>query len=435
MHRDLRTGLLMAVFAWGGSAFGQTPDAEMRGMNMTMPMGGPSGMLMRESSGTDIQPRAWDMPMVMTRAGDWQLMWMAHAFVTETQQSGPPAGKSTPQATGLDKLWSSNWGMLAAVHRLGPGSVMLRSMLSLEPATISDRRYPELFQTGETAYGVPLVDGQHPHNFFMEIAAEYAQKVGSSTAFVYYAPVGDPALGPPAFPHRASAGELPQAPLGHHWEDSSHIAYNVATVGADWGQVRVEASGYHGAEPNESRWTIETGAMDSWAARVSFSPTAKWTGQVSTGELHRPEAIEPGDEQRTTASVEYASGSNAASVIWGRDYKTSGRYAVNAFTGEGLMKAGRKNFVTGRIEWSQRDELFSDDAAVQASFLAEGHRWFDVGAYTAGYTRDVATWKDAEIGIGGNVTTYSVPALIQPYYGAHPFGVDLYVRIQLRQPG
>ncbi len=148
-------------------------------------------------------------------------MWMGQAFLVDTQQTGP---------YGYDKFYSTNWGMLGAMHRLGGGSIMLRTMLSLEPATITERRYPLLFQTGETAFGDPITNAQHPHNFFMEISAQYAHSVGEhATAALYYGIVGDPALGPVAYPHRASAMEIPQATLGHHWQDSTHIASNVLT--------------------------------------------------------------------------------------------------------------------------------------------------------------------------------------------------------------
>jgi hypothetical protein len=192
--------------------------------------------LMNESSGTALQPSAWPMPMLMTRAGGRRLMWMGQAFLVETQQSGRRGG---------DKFYSSNWGKLGAVHKLRGGNFMLRSMLSLEPGTLTNRRYPLLFQSGETAYGTPLVDAQHPHDFVMELSLQYARPIGEKGMWnLYYAPVGDPALGPVAFPHRASAMELPQATLGHHWQDSTHIANNVLTAGVSYGKVRVEASGF-----------------------------------------------------------------------------------------------------------------------------------------------------------------------------------------------
>jgi hypothetical protein len=209
---------LLAVFADGQSATSSQQTGQHSGMNMQMPEMSRQHMgqgidlarnfLMDESSGTAFQPLAWPMPMVMTNTGEWRLMWMAQAFLVDTQQTGP---------LGADKFYSTNWGMLSAVHRLGGGDVMLRTMLSLEPATITGEFYPLLFQTGETAYGKPIVNGQHPHDFVMELSVQYARKLGEHALWdVYYAPVGDPALGPVAYPHRASAMEIPQSTLGHH---------------------------------------------------------------------------------------------------------------------------------------------------------------------------------------------------------------------------
>src|SRR5579871_1930123 len=176
---------------------------------------------MGQASGTSMNPQSWPMPMVMLRPGDWRLMFMGQAFIVDTQESGP---------RGDAKLYSPSYGMFAASHDLGGGTFMFQMMLSLDPATITERRYPELFQTGETAFGKPLVDAQHPHDFFMGLGVHYAHGLGENTIVQFYvAPVGDPALGPVAFPHRASADELPQASLSHHWQDSTHVANEVIT--------------------------------------------------------------------------------------------------------------------------------------------------------------------------------------------------------------
>jgi hypothetical protein len=179
-------------------------------------------------------------------------------------------------------------------------------MISLDPATITDRRYPLLFQTGETAFGKSIVDGQHPHDLFMELSARYTRPLTDSTSMVlYFAPVGDPALGPVAFPHRVSSMELPQATLSHHLQDSTHIANEVLTAALVRHSFRIEASGFHGAEPNENRWNIDLGMIDSWSARVTWTPGDNWAAQASVGRLTHPEAAEPGDVVRSTASVTY----------------------------------------------------------------------------------------------------------------------------------
>lgn len=388
--------------------------------------------LMTESSGTGLQPAAWPMPMLMTSVGDWRLVAMGQAFIVDTQQSGPRGG---------DKFYSVNWGMLGAVHKLGRGSFMLRSMLSLEPATVTDRRYPLLFQTGETAYGAPLVDAQHPHDFVMELSAQYAHPLGETGTWnIYYAPVGDPALGPVAFPHRASALELPQAAIGHHFQDSTHIADNVLTAGVTYGKLRLEASGFHGREPDEARWNIDWGAMNSWSSRVSFFPSKNWTAQVSVGRLQDPESSQAGSIVRTTASVEYVrplAGKNswATSLIWGQNYKLDEKRRTNAVLAETVVPFSRKNFVTGRFEWSQRDELFEDNPALgQQVTRATGQDAFNVTAYTAGYTRDIGTFRNLEEGIGANVTAYGIDAALKPIYGDRPWGVNVFLRFRLK-PG
>jgi hypothetical protein len=387
--------------------------------------------LMRESSGTAFQPSAWPMPMIMTSVGQWRLMWMAQAFLVDTQQTGP---------LGADKFYSTNWGMLSALHRLGGGDVMLRTMLSLEPATVSNEFYPLLFQTGETAYGKPIVNGQHPHDLVMELSVQYAHRLGQHAVWdVYCAPVGDPALGPVAYPHRASALEIPQSTLGHHWEDSTHILYNVVTAGMSYRAVRLEASGFHGAEPDENRWNIDFGPMNSYAARLTVTPAARWVAQFSAGHLVHPEALEPGDVVRTTASVEYTvprphGNAWATTLLWGRNGKQAVHYGTNAVLAETVVPFNEENFVSGRYEWSQRDELFANDPALaQRLFEQTGSHWFDVSAYTIGYTRDIGIFHNVETGLGANVSLYGVPDAIKPYYGDHPLGVNVYLRLRLKE--
>jgi hypothetical protein len=386
--------------------------------------------LMEQSSGTAFQPAAWPMPMVMTSLGKWRLAWMGQAYLVATQQSGP---------RGQDKLYSSNWGMLAAVHRVGRGSAMLRTMVSLDPLTITSRRYPLLFQTGEAAYGRPIVDGQHPHDFIMELSAQYAHPVGKrGLVSFYYAPVGDAALGPVAYPHRASALELPQATLSHHWQDSTHIANNVLTGGFSFGKVRLEASGFHGREPNENRWNIDFGSMDSWSTRLSVFPSRKWMAQASVGWLTQPEAFHPGDTVRATASLHYVvprPGKNywATSFIWGANHRTADSQDTHTVIAETVVPFGRKNFFTGRLEWGQRDELFeNDEEAGEQLERQTGKHAFPVIGYTMGYTRDVELFRNAQTGIGTNLTLYRIDSPLKPFYGDHPWGINVFLRVRLQ---
>jgi hypothetical protein len=399
---------------------------EMSGMPMDL---SPSAqLLMAEASGTSLNPLSVGMPARMKMAGAWSLMAMADGFITDTQQTGP---------RGADKLYSTNVFMGSAEHAIGHGSFLFDAMLSLEPATITDRRYPLLFQTGETAFGVPIEDSQHPHNLFMALGLHYAHPLGENTLFeAYFAPVGDPALGPVAFPHRASASEIPQAPIGHHWEDSTHIAYEVLTVGLKRKSIRLELSGFHGAEPGENRWNIPAGAIDSWAARFSVFPAPNWTAQVSVGRLTKPEALEPGDVVRTTASVSYSrpiDGSSwSTSFIFGRNHNTADGLGTNAFLLESVIPFRRKNFFTGRWEMVDKDELFAAQPALEQQLAATAGSVFRIGEYTFGYTRYVRLVAPLDTGFGANFSTYTLPSAITPYYGEHPFGVNIYLRFRLR---
>jgi hypothetical protein len=230
----------------------------------------------------------------------------------------------------------------------------------------------------------------------MEFSAQYARPFSEKETWnIYYAPVGDPALAPVAFPHRASAMELPRATLGHHWQDSAHIANNVLTGGVTYGSFRLEAVGFHGREPNENRWNIDWGAMDSWSSRLTVFPTKNWTAQVSVGRVQDPEASHPGSIVRTTASAEYvrpAAGQTwwATSFVWGQNYKLDERRRSNAVLAETVVPFRSRNFLTGRLEWSQRDELFGYNEALAEKITRNtGQYAFNVSALTAGYTRDV----------------------------------------------
>jgi hypothetical protein len=235
--------------------------------------------------------------------------------------------------------------------------------------------------------------------------------------------------------------ELPQATLGHHWQDSTHIANNVLTAGITYGKVRVEASGFHGREPNEARWNVDWGAMNSWASRFSVFPAKNWTAQISVGRLQDPESAHPGNVVRTTASVEYvrpAPRKNwwATSLVWGQNYHMAEGRRTNSVLAETVLPISPRNFVTGRFEWSQRDELFEYKHELGEQLArATGRHAFDVTAYTAGYTRDIGSFGGLQTGIGANVTSYAIDRALKLFYGDHPWGVNVFVRFRLKPGG
>jgi hypothetical protein len=377
-------------------------------------------------SGTDVEPASLAHHAWMFSHGKWDFMVHGVAFVNDIQQTGP---------RGADKFFGESWFMGMAQHDAGPGKFTGRVMLSLDPALISDRRYPELFQLGETAFGNPIVDGQHPHDFFMEIAAIYDWKIGEhSLVSLYAAPVGDPALGPVAYPHRASANEDPIAVLGHHMQDSTHIADEVVTAGYAYRFARIEVSGFHGREPDENRWNIDAGAIDSWAARLTVSPAPNWSGQFSLGTLKSPEALSPlEDLRRMTASIEYiraiSRGDWASSVVWGRNRSLTTGEVLNSYLLESTLHFLSHNAVWGRIENVDRTNLLllgenPEPAGFEEHFLAR------IQAYTAGYDREFPVLPHFSTALGWQATFYGKPDSLDAVYGAHPMGFVVFVRIR-----
>ena len=241
-----------------------------------------------------------------------------------------------------------------------------------------------------------------------------------------------------AYPHRASAAELPQATLSHHWQDSTHISDDVLTLGISHKKIKLEASGFYGSEPGENRWTISNGPINSWSTRLWFFPAKNWAAQVSVGRIAHPEALEPGDQIRSTASVEYskplAGGSWSSSLIWGRTHNTASLHNLNSYLVESVLPVRHVNFITGRFELVDKDELFGDQPNLEQQLDALYGSTFRIGSYTIGYTRDINLFRDIETGIGANFTTYSLPGAIKPYYGNHPLGGNIFLRFRLKSP-
>jgi len=384
------------------------------------------------SSGTTVEPKSTSefAPMVHTTFGNWTLMFHANAFVVDTQQTGP---------RGRDKFYSANWVMPMLTREFGRHSFSARTMLSLEPATVTKRRYPELFQSGETAYGLPIVDGQHPHDFLMELAGRYEFRVSDRTQlFVYGGPVGDPALGSTAFPHRASASENPVAVLGHHQQDSTHISNSVLTLGVVQGRVQLEASTFHGREPNENRWNIDGGTPDSFASRLTIGVTNGLTGQFSAGRINNREALDPtADTFRMTASLShnkrFSSGYIASSLIWGRNKDLPGHDApriFNSYTLESTVNFANNNWTWIRVENVDRDRTILV-GEVPAVVRTEEDPIGRIQAYTFGYERDlpIAT-SQLKIGLGSQVTVYGMPQHIKAVYGNRPTAFTMFLRIR-----
>jgi hypothetical protein len=381
----------------------------------------------REGSGTSWRPDATTMTGTHASAGPWRLMVHGVAFAQFLYESGEEHRRSR-------QAGSINWLMGAARRPVGPGWLGLRGMVSAEPATIGGCGYPDLLATGETCDGDTIHDRQHPHDLLMELAVEYDRPLGRALRWhVYGGPAGEPALGPPAFPHRVSAAPNPIAPISHHWLDATHISFGVVTAGVSGGRWRVEASAFNGREPDESRFDLEMHALDSVSARLTWMPAPSLSVQVSAGRLDEAEG-HPGlprlDVVRATASGIYhrtlPGGTWATTVAWGanrEDGEVSHAVLVESSAGFG------RHALFGRVEVNGKP---ADDLHVH-----ESHDVFTVGKIQLGYTRYWPPRGLWQAGYGGSVSAAILPPALAPRYGGRVvpgFGVFLTVRPAVAPP-
>ncbi|HEY3130582.1 MAG TPA: hypothetical protein VGL91_14070 [Acidobacteriota bacterium] len=444
--------------------------------------GGPFQSMQAIGSGTSLLPSSTPAYMKHWMKRNWMLMLHAELKAGLNHQGGP---------RGINKAESQNWLMLMAERPMGPGRLMARGMFSAEPWTAPNRGFPQLFQTGETYQTQPIIDAQHPHDLFMELAANYSVALTERIALnVYGGPVGEPALGPTAFMHRASAAENPASPLGHHLQDSTHISHGVMTAGATLWRAKVEGSVFRGAEPDENRKDIEMGKLDSWSWRVWLTPTKDWVMQASSGYLTTPDAYQLYDLRRTTASIghnlSWEKGNWATSLVWGRDKIVQGQNScfgcrsvranilgaavpreassppnpapvhnhrqidkLNSYLLESTVNFLDRNYLYTRVELVDKSGLSRNNVFDRFGFAtlgdlplplqASGRLPFHflpnfaagrVGAITLGGVRDILADSKLRLGVGADVTLYNVPQVVKSIYSANPKSFHVFLRIR-----
>ena len=402
-HMDMDHGHMTAEHSGHGAmngAFGQYP-------------------MTRDSSGTAWQPDASEHSGIHIMSGDWTLMGHGVLNLTYDHQSS---------RRGDDKLFASGMLMGMARRDLGNGTLQFKAMVSPDPI-MGKRGYPLLLASGETANGTDrLIDRQHPHDFFMELSASVSQNIGEkSSLFIYGGLPGEPAFGPPAFMHREAILDSPEAPISHHWLDSTHISFGVLTAGLIVDRVKVEVSRFNGREPDQHRWNIETGALDSTSIRVSWNPSDNWSLQGSWGHFEDPEQLEPSvDQKRWSASALYAKEvapgwKLAGTLAWGR--KAVEGHKDDAYVAEASLKHGPWT-IFGRGEITENRELLDTEEHGPA---------FTVGKVSLGAIRDFNVADHLALGLGGLLAVNFVPDDLEPLYGGNnPIGAMGFIRLMVQ---
>jgi hypothetical protein len=324
------------------------------------------------------------------------------------------------------QIESQNWFMGTAARRMGPSTLTLHGMASLEPFTLRRLGSSQVFQTGETLDDAPLVDYQHPHDLIMGLSARMSTPARGARLFVSGGLVDAPALGPTAFMHRASAATNPTVPLAHHQLDSTHITPGVITAGVTRGAWTGEASLFRGREPDENRRDLDLGTLDSWSARIGWR-RGGLSAQVSGARLRQPDAIELGDVTRLTTSMEYVGSvrgrDTALTLAWGHNRESFGR--ENAYFAEGVMRLSARGSVYSRAELVDKHILTAGGRHPPG--FQHPHIFSRVGALTGGYLHRLIDRREGEIAIGADITGYRVPANLAEPYG-RPVSIHVFLR-------
>jgi hypothetical protein len=348
----------------------------------------------------------------------WSVAIDAQAFLSANLQ--------IREFTDFYQVESPNWFMAEARRGTGPHRLAFTLMASLEPFTLRRLGSAQVFQTGETLDGAPLIDYQHPHDLIVGLEAAYGWAAADRTQLrVRGGPVGEATLGPPAVMHRASAAGNPTIPLSHHQLDSTHISRSVFAIGVTHRALTFEASAFKGREPDEDRLDLDLGAPDSWAARVSFASGA-WSGQISGGHLRQPEPNEPFDVDRFTASMAYHrrawDGDLDLTVAAGRNHEFYGNN--DALLIEGAWQRSQ-HAVHVRVESAEKNILTA--GGLHPPGFTHPHITSRVGAATLGYAHTMARTRAGRFNLGGDATMHAVPRNLRDSYGTRPFSVHLYL--------
>ena len=365
-------------------------------------------------SGTAWLPDAARMPGYHWSLGRWTVMAHGSVFLEYDRQFGTRAG---------DQLGSINWLMVTAARSAAGGMVRFRAMVSAEPWTVTARGYPLLLQVAEPYRGGILTDRQHPHDLISELAVAYEHPVGSKVAgSLYAAPVGEPALGPVSYLHRPSAANDPTAPLGHHTQDFTHTSFGVVTVGAFTRALRLEASAFNGAHPDDVRTDFDPVRLDSYSARVTGNPAPQWSVAAWFGHVAATDGSHThGALDRFGASVLHTRGGWSTAFVYGADLPAGAGHPLNTLLLESTVELDDANAVYGRAEYVRR-------TAADLALVGSVSRELDIGAVSLGYERGLWPTSRVGLGLGARGTLNLVAEDLRLFYGSRtPVGLMAYV--------
>ena len=372
----------------------------------------------REASGTSWQPQAAPMSGIMQMPSLFGDAWMV---MLQGRMSGILDSQSGPR--GASMAYESGMGMVMATRQFTHNDTLgLRAMISLDPF-IGRRGYPLLLASGETANGItPLVDRQHPHDLLMELAATYSHSFNNADSlFVYAGDPGEPALGPTPYMHRLSGQDDPATPIAHHWLDSTHVTFGVATLGLVHDGWKLEASQFTGREPDQHRFNFDPARFDSTSVRLTYNPDANWSLQVSQGFLKSPEQLTSAqNENRITASAS-----------WYQQFDFGALATTAAFGNKRLSNGVNESAGLVESEFKPADAwtLFARAETIASDELVPGGKVRIADEITLGLIHDWPLADHLKAGLGGLYSFDFAPSSLAAPYGGSPHGAMAFLRL------
>ncbi|MFD2573096.1 hypothetical protein ACFSUS_20815 [Spirosoma soli] len=404
--------------------YGLTMDTTM-GMTHSLSRNLPMN---RNGSGTSWHPDNTPMYAYMSHPSPkgWSYMLHYAIYLRYTSQNmNNPDGRGRGQQFG-----APNWFMGMAQRKIGQrGLFQVRAMVSLDPLTVSNGGYPLLFQTGETYQDQPLIDKQHPHDLVSELSVSYSHALSKDIdLYGYVGYPGEPAVGPPAFMHRISSFNNPDAPLGHHWQDATHILFGVTTVGFRYKWAKLEGSAFKGREPDENRYDYDAFKLDSYSYRLSVNPSPSLALQFSQGFLHSPEQAHPEEDvTRTTASLLHSKALGPDSyvttaLVWGQN----SHHGVNegSYLAESSLQLKRWAFY-GRYENVGKSV---EELELQGQIEPED-QVLTINNLTLGTNYRIAQQRNTDLVLGAQLTGSMPDKTLQTFYGKLPISGEIYLRL------
>lgn len=227
----------------------------------------------------------------------------------------------------------------------------------------------------------------------------------------------------------------PTAPLGHHWQDATHISFGVVTASVYSTRWKLEGSVFNGREPDDRRWNFDFRRMDSYSARLTVNPNAHWSATAGYGLLRSTEAAEPGaSSHRMVASVMHGTsvgmlGQWTSTLVIGANTRSERAGLSTGVLVESELELNDRHTVYARVESVQKtaaDLSISDSPA-----RYDGNYTFSIRSASLGYVRELKHARGTTMGVGARGTINYVPSGLEPYYGsATPVGAMVFLRLR-----